>query len=235
MQQTTRQRFDRPLQLQQCETGRHEFEHHRPVFDFRAQPGNPGRQNTPVVMRHGLTMDDVAACFRHQPRFPQRLIALQDQLLIPTLTLQTEIDRDPPPAPPPRFAVFRRFGPADQSLCKRLIVPVGGEAPVFPWKKFIPIAPACSRFAGDRRLPRQTKVTHGNDALIQTTRPARVREGIKLLHIAKRVMSLPLHPQTQTRLQRTLSGLKRARRQGAAFVNCQYARLSSGHRDDHRD
>ena len=46
------QRLDGALQLEQGEVGRHQLEHHRPVFDLGPQPGDGGGEDAAVVVQH---------------------------------------------------------------------------------------------------------------------------------------------------------------------------------------
>ena len=46
-------RLNTALQLQQGEIGRHQFEHHRTIFDLGAQPRDAGGENAAVVTGHG--------------------------------------------------------------------------------------------------------------------------------------------------------------------------------------
>ena len=54
------QRLHRVLQLEQREAGRHQFKHHRAVFDLGAQTRDPGGEDAAMVVSHRFALDRCA-------------------------------------------------------------------------------------------------------------------------------------------------------------------------------
>ncbi len=117
MQRPARQSFDGALQLQQGEGRWHQLEDHRPVFDLGSQPRDPGSQDAAMVVahrhaRHGV--GDRPARLGNQPGLMQQLIALQHEVLVPTVGAAAEIDVDSLASLAPRRRVGRRIDPLRQ-------------------------------------------------------------------------------------------------------------------------
>src|SRR6202020_1464101 len=168
-----------------------------------------------MVVCHRLTGRFAAIPgFRNQPRLPQDFVTLKNQLVVPTFAVETEIDRDPAPAFPADHRFGRGVSPDAQQRSEVIGHHGRGFAPVLPGEKPIPVAPAGTGISRHRSLSRQAQITDGDDALARAG-AAWVGESVKLLHVAKRVMRLPLHPDAKTGLQLTLARFKWARRKPA--------------------
>ena len=104
-----RQGFDTALQLQKCKRFRHQFEHHRTIFNFSPEPCYTCGENAAMIENHGLaharqrvgcgalTKDPRRTsgdCFRDEARLVEQFVALQDKLLIPGAAAAAEGDRD---------------------------------------------------------------------------------------------------------------------------------------------
>ncbi len=92
-----RQGLDAALQLKKGEGLRQHLENHRAVFDLGTQPGDAGGEDAAVVACHRLTEKDGidvhrSSCLGQQRRLEQQFVALQHELLVPTVFLQAEGD-----------------------------------------------------------------------------------------------------------------------------------------------
>ena len=103
------QRLDTALQLQERKCFRHQFEHHRTIFNFGPQPGYAGGENAAVIEDHRLARArqrvgcgtltkgprrPSAYRLRDEPRLVEQFVALQDELLVPGAAAEAEGDRD---------------------------------------------------------------------------------------------------------------------------------------------
>ena len=117
MQAPAGDRFDGALQLGQREFARHQFEHHRAVFELGAQSRDRGREDAAVVETHRLAerrqlfarqrgFAPVAARFLDQARFVQELVAVEHAFLVPGAAAGAEGEAQPF-APPERMRRLR--------------------------------------------------------------------------------------------------------------------------------
>src|SRR5208283_1800753 len=144
----------------------------------------------------------------------EKLIALQDEVLIPATPVEAESDRRA--RFPPR-ALGSPLDPAPKARGDRR----GDDrrnppTVVLPGKIVVPRPPGRPR---DRRalLAHQAEVAdRDRTGAVRCVATVGIGEGVELLDIAERMSRLPLDPGAQTRLQRAVSDLERARRQRPA-------------------
>ena len=117
-------RLDAALQLQEREDGRHQLEHDGIVFDLRPHPRDAGREDAAMVADHRQAEPSTLAVLPRtarlgdQPRLVQKLVALEDEFLVPAASVEPEVDsprgacarfrrRRFPPKPRARGAIVR--------------------------------------------------------------------------------------------------------------------------------
>src|SRR5262249_43864360 len=172
----------------------------------------------------------------HEPRLVEQLVALQHELLVPSLLVSSESGPDAMRALPPDSGIGRLARPSPQARqdcsrdqCGRPITPV------FPRKVPIPVVPAGAMLSRYARLPGETKVADGDHALLAAPMHAiPVGEGVELFEVAQRVVRLVLHPGAYPHLQAAMPRGEWARRQRLPVLDREYARLLIGCRDQDR-
>src|SRR4029077_6964552 len=234
-QQPPRDRLDGVLQFGERELGRHQLEHHRTVFQLRAQPRDRGRQYAAVVEAHRFAQRGqfvararrgaaVAPRLLDQARLVEHLVAVEHLLLVPRRAAGAEAQPQPL-APAERTAelAMRWSGPFAQGWDD--VVEDGGAlpAPVLPRKETIPrLATRAAGLQRGRALDAgEREITDGNHVrdIGRSRMAAAVAEGVKLLDIADAQPGLRLDPFAQPDLEGAMrQRIERAERQAGARV-----------------
>src|SRR5262245_31554299 len=172
----------------------------------------------------------------HQPGLVEQLVALQHELLIPSLLVRSECGLDAMRALPPDGWVGCLAHPSPQARQDRSRDHCGRPiTPVLPRKVPIPVVPAralLSRYAG---LPGETEIADRDQALVAAPMQAiPIGEGVELFEVAQRVVRLVLHPGAYAHLQAAMPRGERACRQRPPVLNREHAWLLVRDRDQNR-
>src|SRR5262245_7222650 len=242
VQLSTCKSLDGTLQLQQRERRRHQLENDRAVFDLGAQPRDAGGKDAAVIMVHALAGRQrlnhrpTPRRLPHECRLVQQLVALQHELLVPSLLVSSESGVDAIRALPPGSGIGCVTRPSPQARQDGSRDHSGRPAtPVFPRKVPIPIVPVGAMLSRYARLSGETKVANGDYALLSApmhTIP--VGEVVERSEVAQRVMRLVLHPGAYAHLQAAMPRGEWARRQRPPVLDREHARLIIGYRDQNR-
>ncbi len=219
------QRLDRALQLQQGESGRHQLEDDRPVFDLAAQPADRGREDPAMVGCHMLRRK------RGRPAAARAVPGRADALDQARLRRGARSARGPAPrsTPPrrkrgptsPRAAAARPRSPpclpiATSAALERRERRRFCRPPILPRKIAIPALPLCLGGAGraaPRARARDRRRSARGRARLAGLDAIAVAEGIELLDIAEPLAGLPFDPGAQTDFEGAMLDFQRAGRQ----------------------
>jgi len=211
-------RFDGALQFGQREFTRHQFEHHRAIFELGAQPRDRGREDAAVVEPHRLAQRrqafprqrgfaSVAARFLDQPGLVEQFIAVEHALFVPRAAAGAECEAQPF-APPECVRRLRpaAVGPFFEQRQDGLVEDRRARlAPVLPWEETVPWLEASAgnaqRVVGHAGEGEISDRDHVSAGVAGVRVAATVTKGVELLHIADRQAGLRLDPGAQPDLE----------------------------------